>query len=271
MGVLLNQIPSIMKKYLLHGIALMGLAMALSCVSEYPYPGEDQLEDAAQASDSNDSGDQSDDTTPENDPQTGDAGADATPPPEDPPLTDPDAGKVTYLADVVPIMNQLCVACHNASLHEDGVDLSTYELTKLNFNDILESMQEEEGEDDLMPPGVRVDNAIIQTLLAWKYDGLLEGQAPAADPIPLPPDGSLSFTANILTVFEDNCIMCHNATVPAGGFDMSTYQKTVDQIDLIMARMELQSGQTGVMPPAGQLDAATLQMIQAWIDQGMPE
>ena len=265
----MNQIPRIMKKYLLHGIALMGLAMALSCVSEYPYPGEDQLEEAAQASDSENSTNQSDDTTAENDPQTGDAGSETTPPPEDPQLTDPDAGKVTYLADVVPIMNQLCVACHNASLHQDGVDLSTYELTKMNISDILESMQEEE--DDIMPPSGRVDNAIIQTLLTWKYDGLLEGQAPAEDPIPIPPDGTLSYTANILTIFEDNCIMCHNANMPAGGFDISTYQKTVDQIDLIMSRMELQTGQTGVMPPAGRLDAATLQMIQAWIDQGMPE
>ena len=84
-----------MKKYLLHGIALMGLAMALSCVSEYPYPGEDQLEEAAQASDSENSTDQSDDTTAENDPQTGDAGSETTPPPEDPQLTDPYAGKVT--------------------------------------------------------------------------------------------------------------------------------------------------------------------------------
>jgi len=256
-----------MKKFVLQGIALLGLALALSCVSEYPYPGEDQLEEAAQASDSDNSGDQTDDPTNENDPPT----TDPPPPPDDPAVTDPFAGKVTYLGEVAPIMNQLCVACHNASLHEDGVDLSTYELTKLNINGILESMQEDEEEDDLMPPSGRVDNAILQTLLAWKTDGLLEGQAPAEDPIPIPPDGSLSYTANILTIFEDNCIMCHGASASAGGFDMSTYQKTVDQIDLIMARMERQTGQAGVMPPAGQLDATTLQLIRDWIDQGLPE
>lgn len=267
----MNQIPFTMKKFVLQGIALLGLALALSCVSEYPYPGEDQLEEAAQASDSENSGDSTDDATPENEPPIADPGADTTPLPEDPLSTDPNAGKVTYLADVAPIMNQLCVACHNASLHEDGVDLSTYELTRMNFNDILESMMEDEEEDDLMPPGVRVDATIIQTLLAWKTDGMLEGQVPAEDPVVLPPDGSLSYTANILTVFEDNCIMCHNINMAAGGFDMSTYQKTADQIDLIMARMELQTGQAGVMPPAGQMDAATLQLIRDWIDQGMPE
>ncbi len=267
----MNQIPRIMKKYLLHGIALLGLAMALSCVSEYPYPGEDQLEDSAQASDSDNSGDQADDPNNESDPPTTDPTTDPPPPPDDSAVTDPFAGKVTYLEDVVPIMNQLCVACHNASLHEDGVDLSTYELTKFNINDILESMQEDEDEDDLMPPGVRVDAAIIQTLMAWQTDGMLEGQAPAEDPVVLPPDGTLNYTANILTVFEDNCIMCHNVNMAAGGFDMSTYQKTVDQIDLIMARMERQTGQAGAMPPAGQMDAATLQMIRDWIDLGMPE
>ena len=32
----------------------------------------------------------------------------------------------TYTADVAPILNSDCVACHNASQHESGVNLTTY-------------------------------------------------------------------------------------------------------------------------------------------------
>lgn len=251
-----------MKKHLLLGLGALALVFPLSCTSDYMHAGEDIFEETAGDSNSENSDD------PAGDPST-DPGTDPADNPGDTTAIDPFAGLVTYLGDVQPIMNQLCVSCHNASLHEDGVDLSTYQLTRLNINDIIEAMTEEE--DDIMPPSGRVDNAILQTLSAWKADGLLEGQAPAEDPIPLPPDGIITYSDHILTLFEDYCIMCHGANAPAAGFDLSTYQKTVDQIDQIMARMELQTGQAGVMPPAGPLDAARLQMIRDWIELGMPE
>ncbi len=258
-----------MKKHLLIGLGVLALAFPLSCTSDYMNAGEDPLEDAAGDANSDNSDDPANDATPPSDDPSTDPGTDPADNPGDTTAIDPFAGLVTYLGEVQPIMNQLCVSCHNASLHEDGVDLSTFELTRLNINDIIESMTEEE--DDIMPPSGRVDNAVLQTLAAWEADGLLEGQAPVEDPVPLPPDAAVTYSANILTLFEDYCIMCHGANAPAGGFDMSTYQKTIDQIDLIMARMELQTGQAGVMPPAGPLTATQLQLIRMWIDQGMPE
>jgi mono/diheme cytochrome c family protein len=249
-----------MKKYALIFCSLLVLAWPLSCTSDYPYPGEDQLEDSA-SDDTIDS--ESDANDPDAEPGSGDSGDSGT--------EDPFAGLITYQADVVPILNQLCVACHNASLKEDGVDLSTYELAKREIDDILESMQEEEDEDDLMPPSGRVDNAILQTLVYWKRDGLLKGEAPPEDPGSGTSDGTYTYTEDILTIFEDHCILCHGSNSPAGAFDMSTYQKTIDQIDLIVSTMDRQTGQQGVMPPAGRLDEVTIQKIKDWIDQGMPE
>ncbi len=253
-----------MKKHLLLGLGAMALVFPLSCTSDYMHQEDNLFEQSGPDADSENSDNPTDDTSPQNDDPLTDPGT-----PGDSTAIDPFAGLVTYLGDVQPILNQLCVSCHNASVHEDGVDVSTYPLARLNLDEILESMTEDE--DDIMPPSGRVDNSILQTLAAWRADGLLEGVAPAEDPTPLPPDGTLTFTANIQTLFDNNCNMCHGANAPAGGFNMSTYQLAVDQIDLIVARMELQTGQAGVMPPAGQLSATQLQMLRDWIDQGMPE
>lgn len=258
-----------MKKHLLIALGAIALTFPLSCTSDYMNQEDDLFDQSGTDSNSNDADDPADDGSPQTDDPSSDPATDPGTDSSDTPVIDPFAGLVTYLGDVQPILNQLCVSCHNASVHRDGVDISTYELSRLNIDEILESMTEDE--DDIMPPSGRVDNSILQTLAAWKADGLLEGQAPAEDPTPLPPDGTLTYTANILTLFQNNCNMCHGANSPAGGFNMSTYQLAVAQIDLIMARMELQTGQAGVMPPAGPLSATQLQMIRDWIDQGMPE
>ncbi len=258
-----------MKKHLLLGLGVCALVFPLSCTSDYMKQDDNLFEQSGPDADSENSDDPAGDDSTQNDDPLTDPGTNPADTPGDTTAIDPFAGLVTYLGEVQPIMNQLCVSCHNAALHEDGVDVSTYQFARLNIDEILESMTEDE--DDIMPPSGRVDNAILQTLAAWKADGLLEGQASEEDPTPLPPDGTITYTANILTLFANNCNMCHGANAPAGGFNMSTYQLAVDQIDLIIARMELQSGQVGVMPPAGPVSATQLQMLRDWIDQGMPE
>ena len=105
----------------------MSLVMILfSCTSDYhSLDGEDAndlYEDATSPPPGDNSGNSSNDDGT-NDPAPNSA-------------EDPDAGYVTYYRDVEPILKQLCVSCHNATLHEDGVDLSTYMLAKSNVDDI---------------------------------------------------------------------------------------------------------------------------------------
>lgn len=253
-----------MKKTLfLFGILLF--VFPLSCTTDYYF--EDQLVDeASEPTDSggfdNPTGDNTDD--PNDDPSQNNGNSD------DSATSDPYAGLITYQADVKPILNQLCVACHNSELHEDGVDLSTYSLAKANIDEILESMQESEY-DEIMPPSGRVDDEVLQTLYSWVSDGLLEGEATEDNPDTGSSDGTYNYSSEIVAIINSECILCHGANNPAGGYDISTYQKVVDQIDIFLARIDLQTGQAGVMPPAGRMDEGTIQLIKDWVDQGMPE
>ena len=253
-----------MKKMLfLFGILLF--VFSLSCTTDYYF--EDQLvEEASDPTLDGESDPPVDDNTGEtnDDPSPNDGNSGDTN------TSDPYAGLVTYQADVKPILNQLCVACHNADLHEDGVDLSTYSLARDNIDEILESMQESE-DDEIMPPSGRVDDEVLQTLYSWVSDGLLEGEAAEDTTDTNSSGGSYSYSAEIIAIIDKECILCHGVSNPAGGYDISTYQKVVAQIDLFLARIDLQTGQAGVMPPAGRMDEATIQLIKDWVDQGMPE
>jgi mono/diheme cytochrome c family protein len=257
-------------KKMLFIFGILFLISPIACTSDYW--GEDPLmEEVSETPDadnpdgsSSDSPGDTNTNPPSDNPSSGDGSA------NNPDATDPFAGKVTYQGDVKPILNQLCVACHNAQVHEDGVDLSTYYLAKENIDDILEAMQEDDY-DDIMPPSGRVDDAIIETLYAWINDGLLEGEEPDPNTDTGPTDGTYSYTTDIAAIIDNQCILCHGANSPSAGFDISTYQLLVSQIDLVMARIDLQTGQAGIMPPAGRMNEATIQQIKDWIAQGMPE
>ncbi len=258
-----------MKKMLLF-IGILFLIIPAACTSDYWI--DDQLmEDVSETTDADNPDDSSSDAPDSTDDNS--SSGDSTPggsDTENPDATDPFAGLVTYQTDVKPILNQLCVACHNAQYQEDGVDLSTYSLAKENIDDILEAMQEDE-EDDIMPPSGRVDEAIIETLYAWISDGLLEGEEADTSTDSGTTDGTYSYSADVASIIDNECILCHGANAPAAGFDISTYPLLVSQIDLVLARIDLQTGQAGVMPPAGRMDEGTIQLIKDWVDQGMTE
>lgn len=259
-GAIVNSKFNAMKKLVIVRTSLVCVFLFLySCTSEYPSMETDDsigiYEDPGTVSDGNSSGDPANPADP------------ADPPPNS--EEDPDAGYVTYYRDVEPILKQLCVSCHNANLHEDDVDLSSYLLAKSRVDAIIESMQEDDDEDDLMPPSGRAANDIIQTIIYWKQDGLREGQVTPEDPGDT--DGLFTYAEDISVIISQECIACHGQTGAAAGFDISTYEKTVSQIEQILARIDLQTGQSGIMPVAGRMSENKIQAFKDWKDQGMPE
>jgi len=248
-----------MKKLAFASLFVLLFSNLTSCTTDYYFPVEEpEMSGISDDSTENTSDDSSDEPPADpNNPENNDQASDA----------DPDAGYITYHGDVEPILKQLCVACHNAAIHEDGVDLSTYEKAKYEYNNIIEAMQEDE--DDIMPPSGPVDYSIIETILSWKDDGLREGQVSAPDTGNT--DGTYTYTADIKPLIDQECIVCHGATSATAGFDISSYDKTVNQIDAIIGRIDLQTGQAGVMPTSGRMEEIKIQKFIDWYTQGMPE
>lgn len=177
--------------------------------------------------------------------------------------------KVTYYGDAKPILDQMCIECHNASVHREGVDVSTYTTAKSNINKILSSIQG--SGEDIMPPSGKMADNLIQILKTWKSDGLLEGDPNAGTTTPGSTSGNYTYSADIKVVLDQQCTACHGTTNPSAGLNLTTYALVTANIDKIISRIDLQTGQTGIMPPSGRMADASIQMFKDWKSQGMPQ
>ena len=93
--------------------------------------------------------------------------------------------------------------------------------------------------------------------------------------------GSLSYTLDVLPIFEIRCVACHGT---AGGWDATTWAAAVgsgdnapvvipgDAANSILAQMMLGTHPEGIlMPPDGKLPDALVQLVVDWIDGGALE
>ncbi|MGV6845349.1 MAG: hypothetical protein ACWA42_04385 [Lutibacter sp.] len=184
--------------------------------------------------------------------------------------SDNTSNKTTYLADVQPILNQLCVSCHGGANPTEGIDLSTYEKAKYYVNKVIEAMSKPANSDDIMPPSGKVDQSIINTIIKWKDDGLLEGQANSGGNTGGGNNsGTVTYANGIQNALTQNCTACHGNTNPSAGLSLTTYTQAKNNIDKILARIDLQNGQTGIMPPSGRMPDATIQLFKDWKTQGL--
>lgn len=183
--------------------------------------------------------------------------------------TDTYAGKITYHGHAKFILNQQCVSCHGVDDPDADLDLSTYEKAKNKITTILKIIDLEPGESSIMPPSGKMDNAFIQTLKDWQSDGLLEGDPNGGNNDNT--TGIYTYVADISTIMTQECTACHSNTNPAGGLSLTNYSLTANNVDVIISRIDLQTGQTGIMPPAGRMAEIKIQKIKDWKTQGLKE
>ena len=90
-------------------------------------------------------------------------------------------------------------------------------------------------------------------------------------PDDLPPlERTVIYNPEVASIIFNNCLTCHAGNTPSGSLDLSTYESV---------RFHMENGEmwqrlndiTDPMPPGGKLDAATLQIIDKWAQDGYPE
>lgn len=87
----------------------------------------------------------------------------------------------------------------------------------------------------------------------------------------LPPlEKTVTYESDIKSIMTNHCITCHAGPAPNAGLDLSTYANTkysAEQGSLV-ARM---NNATNPMPPSGKLSPETLQILDKWITDNLPE
>ncbi|HOZ87277.1 MAG TPA: hypothetical protein PL029_05935 [Bacteroidia bacterium] len=189
-----------------------------------------------------------------------------------------DPNKVYFEKSIKPIINSNCAmsGCHDATTRQDGVNLSTYEgiLEQVRpgrpqDSDLIETINDSDP-NDRMPPLPRTALSQEQKDLLWKWvqqgaDNIVcEENTGGCNP------ANVSFSADIQTILNTNCIGCHSGASLSGGVNLSAYggAQTVAQSGKLVNATS-QNGQSAPMPPNSKLPACDVQKIKVWVEEGI--
>ena len=94
--------------------------------------------------------------------------------------------------------------------------------------------------------------------------------------------GAVSYSNQIVPLFQTKCQACHNQSTALGGWDSTSYEAATttgisssvviagDVTNSVLAQ-RVAGTQGAIMPPAGKMSDAEIQLILDWIAAGAPE
>jgi mono/diheme cytochrome c family protein len=163
------------------------------------------------------------------------------------------AGAATYAAN--------CASCHGADAK--GTQFAPPILHR-SAGSVLEALRE--GEDG-MPRFAGLTSADASNLAAFLADPSAATQP--GTPIPPPPSGTApTYTGQIATLLQANCVVCHSGASASGStvtgpVQLDSYVNASKNASLALAAL-----QGGIMPPGGALPASSVQLFSDWIAGG---
>ncbi|GMN09037.1 hypothetical protein MTsPCn9_05070 [Croceitalea sp. MTPC9] len=86
-----------------------------------------------------------------------------------------------------------------------------------------------------------------------------------------PGETGVTYANTVRAIIQNSCVGCH-ADPPRNGapFALVNFQQVSSRANGILSAMSRDNG-SGVMPPSGRLPQNTIDQIQAWIDNDLPE
>jgi uncharacterized membrane protein len=79
-----------------------------------------------------------------------------------------------------------------------------------------------------------------------------------------------TYTGNIKSIIDGNCITCHSPDGQKSDVSLVTYEQVSARISEIKIRIEKPAGDPMVMPKGGKLLQTNIDLINKWIANGMP-
>ena len=196
-----------------------------------------------------------------------------------------DTLKVSYEETIIPLLQDYCVACHNAGSAAAGYDYSDYDKVLVSVADgsLLGTLQGETGYSP-MPPDLPLDLCSIKKVKAW-INSLDPDSIPAGDSTPVGtilsnchPD-TVYFRNTILPLVVSSCATtgCHDNLSQKDGIILTDYASIIrtgkikpgDPKDSEFFESLTDSGDDLMPPPPYEkLSSEQIAQIEQWILQG---
>ena len=207
-------------------------------------------------------------------------GPSPTPTPTPPPIPNPtptpspmpiDGSKLSFVSDIVPIVNNRCVMCHNKDSGDAMPNWLDYKITFAKKDKVFDRVVVKKD----MPMGMEMPQNERDIFDLWIRNGAKEKPTPAPSPSPtptLPPiDGpSLTFVKDILPIVKSRCVMCHNADsgdVMPNWLDYKISAAKKDKLfDRVVVKKDMPMDTGGEKMPQRERD-----IFDLWIRNGVKE
>jgi uncharacterized membrane protein len=84
---------------------------------------------------------------------------------------------------------------------------------------------------------------------------------------------TISYTKNVKSIIDANCISCHSSGRSAAFKPLTTYAEVKAAVENagLLNRIQLQSGQQGLMPQGGRMSQTNIDLIVKWNTDGLKE
>lgn len=84
---------------------------------------------------------------------------------------------------------------------------------------------------------------------------------------------TVTYTKNVKSIIDGNCISCHSSGRSAAFRPLTTYAEVKAAVENtnLLSRIQLQNGQQGIMPQGGRMSQTNIDLIIKWNTDGLKE
>lgn len=90
---------------------------------------------------------------------------------------------------------------------------------------------------------------------------------------PTNPTTLITYSKNVKSIIDANCISCHSSGRSAAFRPLTTFAEVKAAVENsgLLNRIQLQNGQQGLMPQGGRMSQANIDLIVKWNTDGLKE
>lgn len=166
-------------------------------------------------------------------------------------------GSACFSRDILPVILANCSKCHNSLTSYNGIIQIVSAGNPSNstlYQDITASGS------NAMPPSYKLPQVNIDSIYSWIKNGATNGTCSVICDTTL-----YNFGAQVMPIFNTNCIGCHSGSSPQGNILLDDYTSITAAVN---NGKLLSSLKNKTMPPISPLTECKTTVIEKWINSG---
>lgn len=177
---------------------------------------------------------------------------------------------VFFKEQVMPILQENCVKCHNTQNKKHDIALDTYEniLKTIRVGSIENEIAEVIVKNE-MPPGShkKLTPEEKTIVLTWIKQGMPNNSSEDLN-ANAPTNSLLSYNSDVKTLIDGYCINCHNTAKQAAGYDLTKPETVIEmaQSGLLLKVINHADGVRGMPLRGDKMPENEIAVIKNWIE-----